>query len=91
MIKDPKELKQLTAFFAWAAWASVVNRPGKTFSYTNNFPYDPLAGNVPSSDAYLWSALSIIALWRGPPSSSSLSANSISLAGKGEGTIFIPR
>jgi len=65
MIKDPKELKQLTAFFAWAAWASVVNRPGKTFSYTNNFPYDPLAGNVPSSDAYLWSALSIIALLAG--------------------------
>ena len=41
------ELKDLTAFFAWAAWASVTNRPGESFTYTNNFPYDPLVGNVP--------------------------------------------
>ncbi len=61
-IKDPKELEQLTAFFAWTAWASVANRPGKLFSYTNNFPYDPMAGNRPSTDAFLWSALSLIAL-----------------------------
>ncbi len=38
MIQDPKELQQLTAFFAWTAWASVANRPGKSHSYTNNFP-----------------------------------------------------
>ncbi len=65
LIRETKELQQLTAFFAWTAWASVANRPGKTFSYTNNFPYDPLAGNVPSSDAYLWSALSLIGLLAG--------------------------
>ena len=61
-ISDPKELKQLTAFFAWAAWASVVNRPGDSVTYTNNFPYDPLVGNTPPSDAVLWSAISLIAL-----------------------------
>ncbi len=27
-ISDPTELRQLTAFFAWTAWASVANRPG---------------------------------------------------------------
>ncbi len=64
-ISDPKDLEQLTAFFAWTAWASVANRPGQTHSYTNNFPYDPAAGNVPSSDALLWSALSLIALLGG--------------------------
>lgn len=64
-ISDPKELQQLTAFFAWTAWASVATRPGKPFSYTNNFPYDPLAGNRPTSDAILWSALSLIALLAG--------------------------
>ena len=64
-IKDPKEIEQLTAFFAWTAWASVTNRPGKTISYTNNFPYDPAAGNRPSSDAILWSALSLITLLAG--------------------------
>lgn len=61
-IKDPRELEQLTAFFAWAAWASVANRPGKAYSYTNNFPYDSMVGNTPTSDAVLWSALSLISL-----------------------------
>ena len=64
-IKDPKELRQLTAFFAWTAWASVTNRPGKTFSYTNNFPYDPTVGNTPTGDAVLWSALSLMTLLAG--------------------------
>ena len=33
-ISDRKELKQLTSFFAWAAWASVANRPGKNLKPT---------------------------------------------------------
>ncbi len=64
-VSDPQELKQLTAFFAWAAWASVANRPGKPYSYTNNFPYDPSVGNNPTTDAVLWSALSLIVLLGG--------------------------
>ncbi len=64
-ISDPTELKQLSAFVAWAAWASVANRPGTTHSYTNNFPYDPVAGNTPTADAVLWSALSLIFLLAG--------------------------
>ena len=65
LITDPQELRQLTAFFAWAAWASVTNSPGKNHSYTNNFPYEPLIGNGPSSAAILWSALSLITLLAG--------------------------
>ena len=65
LISDPKELQQLTAFFAWTAWASVTNRPGRSYTYTNNFPYDPMAGNTPSRDAFLWSALSLITLLAG--------------------------
>ncbi len=65
LISDPQELHQLTAFFAWAAWASVSNRPDKPYSYTNNFPYDPLVGNVATTDALLWSALSIVGLLGG--------------------------
>jgi nitric oxide reductase subunit B len=61
-IRDSREIGQLTAFFAWTAWASVANRPGRSYSYTNNFPYDPSAGNTPTADAFLWSALSLIAL-----------------------------
>jgi len=59
-ISDPEELRQLTAFFSWTAWASAAQRPGKNYSYTNNFPYDTLVGNQATPDAILWSMLSII-------------------------------
>jgi nitric oxide reductase subunit B len=65
LVSDPEELRQLTAFFAWTAWASVSNRPDKPYSYTNNFPYDPLVGNVATTDALVWSALSIVSLLGG--------------------------
>ena len=64
-IQDPGELKALTAYFAWAAWATTANRPGKDYSYTNNWPYEPIAGNRPSTEAYVWSALSLITLLSG--------------------------
>jgi nitric oxide reductase subunit B len=64
-INDPEEIRQLTAFFAWTAWASVANRPDKPYSYTNNFPYDPTVGNLLTSDAVLWSALSVAMLLAG--------------------------
>ena len=64
-VSDPQELHDLTAFFTWAAWSSVAERPGTNHSYTNNFPYDPLAGNHPTGAALLWSAISFIALLGG--------------------------
>lgn len=65
LISDPAELRQFTAFVNWAAWASVANRPGYGYSYTNNFPYDPLVGNTPIPGAFLWSALSLLVLLAG--------------------------
>ena len=59
------ELDDLATYFTWAAWAAVANRPGKDYSYTNNWPYDPAAGNTPSGPTYLWSALSLITLLGG--------------------------
>jgi nitric oxide reductase subunit B len=64
-IDDPEELRALTAFYAWTAWASVANRFDKAYSYTNNFPYEPMVGNTLTSDAILWSALSVISLLGG--------------------------
>ena len=64
-IQDPQEIGNLTAFFAWTAWASVANRPGETYSYTNNFPYEPLVGNSLTTGAILWSAISLIFLLAG--------------------------
>jgi nitric oxide reductase subunit B len=64
-IREPRELDDLAIYFTWAAWAAAANRPGKDYSYTNNWPYDPAAGNTPSSATYLWSALSLITLLGG--------------------------
>lgn len=65
LITDPAELHQFAAFVSWAAWVSVATRPGDTHSYTNNFPYDPSVGNVPTSATVLWSALSLVVLLGG--------------------------
>jgi nitric oxide reductase subunit B len=65
LISNPVELRQFAAFVTWAAWVSVAQRPGEDYSYTNNFPYDPSVGNLPTSDALLWSALSLIVLLAG--------------------------
>jgi len=64
-IKSPEELRHLSAYFAWAAWATVAERPGTSHSYTNNWPYEPLVGNRPTSAAFLWSALSLVTLLGG--------------------------
>ena len=65
LVADPKELRELTAFFAWTAWASTSARPGTSHSYTNNFPYDPLAGNVLTGGPVIYSVLSLIFLLGG--------------------------
>ncbi len=39
--------------------------PGTDYSYTNNWPPEPLAGNAPTAEAFLWSVLSLIALLGG--------------------------
>jgi nitric oxide reductase subunit B len=52
----------LNAFFAWTSWTSVTPRPGQDFSYTNNWPYEPAAGNVPTTSTYTWSWASLISL-----------------------------
>jgi len=56
------EIPALVAYFSWSAWAATANRPGKAYSYTNNWPPAPEVGNTLTADAILWSALSLIAL-----------------------------
>jgi len=64
-VSDPDELRKLTAFFVWTAWAAAAERPGRAHSYTNNFPYDPLVGNHHTGGAVLWSAVSLVFLLGG--------------------------
>ena len=64
-IRDPEQIRQLTAFFSWTAWAASTARPGHTYSYTNNWPPEPLVGNHVTADAIVWSMLSLAALLGG--------------------------
>ena len=64
-ITDETELKQLTSFFAWTAWAAAAERPGKDYSYTNNWPPEPRVDNKPTANVIVWSVLSLIALLGG--------------------------
>ena len=64
-ITDRTELKQLTAFFAWTAWAGATNRPGHNYSYTNNWPPEPRVDNKPTANVIVWSVLSLTALLGG--------------------------
>lgn len=61
-LKDPAEIRQLTAFFFWGAWVCGAERPGGTASYTHNWPYDEDAGNRPSAPVLLWSILGVLGL-----------------------------
>lgn len=64
-ITDPEDIRALTAYFFWGGWVSAADRPGETFSYTHNWPYDPDAGNVPTLATWLWSFASILVLFVG--------------------------
>jgi nitric oxide reductase subunit B len=64
-LKDPEEVRKITAYFSWAAWLSAARRPGKDHSYTNNWPPDELAGNKPTPGVLMWSVLSLVALLSG--------------------------
>jgi nitric oxide reductase subunit B len=64
-ISSSDDIRKLTAFFAWTAWTAAANRPGYTYSYTNNWPPEPLAGNFMTADAITWSVISIIGLLGG--------------------------
>ncbi|HET6667920.1 MAG TPA: cbb3-type cytochrome c oxidase subunit I [Intrasporangium sp.] len=62
LIDDPQQIHEITAFFAWTAWASAAERPGFDYSYTNNWPMEPRVENGPTADLLVWSGLSLIAL-----------------------------
>jgi nitric oxide reductase subunit B len=64
-VTDPEQIRQMTAFFGWTAWAASTLRPGKSYSYTNNWPPESLVDNRPTAEAVVWSVVSLIALLGG--------------------------
>ena len=64
-LKDPARVPLLNSFFFWVSWACVTERPGKTITYTNNWPADEVVGNRPSGSLLLWTGFSVIVLIAG--------------------------
>jgi len=64
-IKNDASMKKMNAFFFWTAWACVTQRPGKTITYTSNWPPDDLVGNHATSTHLFWSMFSIVMLLLG--------------------------
>src|SRR5499427_7912540 len=64
-IPDAEDRHRITAFIAWTAWTAAARRPDFVYSYTNNWPPEPLVGNRLTEEAVTWSVLSLIALLGG--------------------------
>ena len=61
-IQGATRMQQMNAFFFWATWATVTNRPDAEVSYTHNWPNEKLVGNEMTMDLLAWSGVSIILL-----------------------------
>ncbi len=62
-VPTPEQRRDVADFFFWTAWAAGTDRPGLSYSYTNNWPADLVVGNRPSNETLIWSLLSILALF----------------------------
>lgn len=61
-IKNEEPAQQMSAFFFWASWASVTERPNSDITYTHNWPPEKLVGNTATGDLVIWTGVSIILL-----------------------------
>ncbi|MCF8227042.1 MAG: nitric-oxide reductase large subunit [Bacteroidales bacterium] len=61
-IEGPERMRKMNAFFFWASWTTVTERPGMDITYTNNWPPERLVGNEPAGSLLLWTGFSVIIL-----------------------------
>lgn len=54
--------RQFADFALWTAWISHTDRPGSDHSFTNEWPYEPAAGNTPTGATMIWSVISMVLL-----------------------------
>jgi nitric oxide reductase subunit B len=58
-IRDQEDAYRFTDFVSWTAWFAAGDRPGRDYSYTNNWPYNPAIGNVPTALNFFWTVATI--------------------------------
>ena len=62
MIDSEADARQFADFAMWTAWFSHTDRPGGEHSYTNDWPYEPAAGNDATGAAMTWSVIAMVLL-----------------------------
>ncbi|MCW5584063.1 MAG: cbb3-type cytochrome c oxidase subunit I [Gammaproteobacteria bacterium] len=55
---DDQSALQTADFLIYSSLTTIVHRPGKNFSYTNNWPYEPTMGNAPTANTFYWTWVS---------------------------------
>jgi nitric oxide reductase subunit B len=54
----PEDALQTADFIIYSALTTVARRPGLDWSWTENWPYEPLVGNTPTTNTFLWTWIS---------------------------------
>ncbi|WP_135806169.1 nitric-oxide reductase large subunit [Halorussus marinus] len=65
MIESEEEAREFADFALWTAWFSHTDRPAGDHSYTNEWPYEPAAGNDATGAAMTWSVVAMVLLVAG--------------------------
>ena len=56
---DATSAAQTADFLIYSSLTTVARRPGSQTSWTQNWPFEPLVGNTPSTSTFLWTWASI--------------------------------
>ncbi|MBV8798891.1 MAG: cbb3-type cytochrome c oxidase subunit I [Alphaproteobacteria bacterium] len=54
----PKEAAQTADFIIYSALTTVARRPDRSWSWTENWPYEPSVGNTPTTNTFRWTWIS---------------------------------
>lgn len=54
----PELARQTADFLVYSALTTVARRPGVSWSWTENWPYEPLVGNTPTANTFRWTWMS---------------------------------
>jgi nitric oxide reductase subunit B len=51
---SPQAARQTADFLIYSALTTVARRPGVDWSWTENWPYEPMVGNTPTTNTFIW-------------------------------------
>lgn len=57
--------RQAADFILYSSLTTVARRPGKDYSWTINWPFEPLVGNTPTKQTFIWTWISFMAVFLG--------------------------